>query len=104
MRLHQLFPQPELRAQVFRAEMDAQLRINRLTPMQRKVMDLLVEGRPNKVIAHNLGLSVRTVENHRAAINGSLDVKSFADLIRIAILAELDAVEACTSIEFEEPI
>ena len=54
-----------------------------------EVLELLVAGDANKVIAYKLGISQRTVEVHRARIMERLAVKSFADLVRRAIAAGL---------------
>jgi len=62
-------------------------RIGRLTPRERDVMDLVVQGRPNKIIAHDLGISQRTVENHRAAVMKRTGVTSVPDLIRLVMAA-----------------
>jgi two-component system CheB/CheR fusion protein len=62
-------------------------RIARLTPRERNVMDLVVQGRPNKIIAHDLGVSQRTVENHRAAVMRRTGAASVPDLIRLVMAA-----------------
>jgi two-component system response regulator FixJ len=62
-------------------------RIARLSPREREVLDALVAGRPNKVIAFDLGLSVRTVEVHRARMMDRLGVRQLAEAIRLAVLA-----------------
>jgi len=62
-------------------------RIARLTPRERDIMDLVVQGRPNKIIAHELGISQRTVENHRAAVMKRTGVASLPDLIRLVMAA-----------------
>ncbi len=58
-----------------------------LTPRERDVLSGLVEGRPNKVIAHDLGISPRTVEIHRAKLMEKLGCRSLAEALRIAITA-----------------
>lgn len=63
--------------------------IGRLSPRERAVLRLLAEGKPNKVIAYELGLSPRTVEIHRARMMEHLCVGSFAEALRIAVHAEL---------------
>jgi len=62
-------------------------RIAGLTGRQREVMDLVAQGRPNKLIAHELRLSQRTVENHRAAVMKRTGVASVPDLIRLVMAA-----------------
>lgn len=57
-----------------------------LTPREQEVLDLLVAGKPNKVIATRLAISTRTVEVHRANIMSKLQAHSLADLVRIRLL------------------
>jgi two-component system response regulator FixJ len=58
-----------------------------LTPREREVLVRLVDGRPNKVIAHDLGISPRTVEIHRANLMEKLACRSLAEAVRMAIAA-----------------
>jgi FixJ family two-component response regulator len=60
-------------------------RLDELTNREREVMELVVEGRANKVIASNLGLSEKTVEVHRSRVMHKLNVQSVADLVRLDI-------------------
>jgi RNA polymerase sigma factor (sigma-70 family) len=60
-------------------------RLATLTPREREVMALVVEGRPNKTVATRLGLSTRTVEVHRAKAMEKMQAHSLADLVRMAI-------------------
>lgn len=53
-----------------------------LTPREREVMDLVVEGRPNKVIAQVLGLSSKTVEAHRAHVMEKMAARSLTELVK----------------------
>jgi two-component system, LuxR family, response regulator FixJ len=69
------------------AEQAAQ-RISSLSQREREVLDALLMGRPNKVIAYDLGISVRTVEVHRARMMGRLGTRQLADAIRLAVLAK----------------
>ena len=62
-------------------------RVAGLTPRERDVMDLVVQGRPNKIIADVLGISQRTVENHRAAVMKRTGVTTLPDLIRLVMAA-----------------
>jgi two-component system CheB/CheR fusion protein len=58
-----------------------------LTARQRQIMDLVLAGYPSKNIAADLGISQRTVDNHRAAIMKKTGSKSLPALIRLAIAA-----------------
>ena len=57
-------------------------RMGELTERERNVMRLVADGRPNKLIADELGISVRTVEVHRARVFEKMDVKSAVELSR----------------------
>ena len=59
-----------------------------LTPRERGVLDKLVQGRSNKVVAYELGISPRTVEIHRAHIMGKMEASSLSDLVRVVLAAE----------------
>lgn len=58
-----------------------------LTPRERQVLGLMLTGLSNKIIAHEMGISRRTVENHRAAIMSKTASKSLLDLYRISLLS-----------------
>ena len=62
-------------------------RLAGLTARERQVLDLVVAGRPNKVVAHELAISEKTVEAHRARIMIKMAAKSFAELVREVMLA-----------------
>jgi two-component system, LuxR family, response regulator FixJ len=64
-------------------------KIATLSPRERDVLDGLVAGKPNKVIAYDLGISVRTVEVHRARMLERLGTRSTAEAIRLAVMASL---------------
>ena len=69
--------------------LDAARRLAALSPRERQVLDALLAGRPNKVIAYDLGLSVRTVEVHRARMMERLGVRQLSEAIRVAVMAAL---------------
>jgi two-component system, LuxR family, response regulator FixJ len=67
----------------------ARTRLSNLTPRELDVLRHLAKGEPNKIIAHELGISPRTVEIHRARLMDKLSVSSVADVVRLAIKAEV---------------
>lgn len=73
------------RAHARRSELNA--RMGRLTQPEQDVLDLMLEGKPNKSIASALGVSVRTVEDRRARIMKKLNVETLAELVRLAVEA-----------------
>jgi DNA-binding NarL/FixJ family response regulator len=56
-----------------------------LTPREREVVQLLAEGQRNKEVARRLGVTVKTIETHRAAIMRKIGAGSIADLVRYAV-------------------
>jgi two-component system, LuxR family, response regulator FixJ len=66
---------------------EARALVERLPARQRQVLSGIAAGRPNKVIAWEMGLSVRTVESYRAQLLGRLGVRSTAEAVRIALAA-----------------
>jgi len=74
-----------VRSDVRRRAASAEL-LRELTPREREVMRLVVLGRHNREIAPALGISVRTVEVHKARLMGKLGVDNVADLVRISML------------------
>ena len=69
--------------------LSAAKRIAALSPREKQVLDGLVAGHPNKVIASQLGLSVRTVEGHRIRMLERLGSHRLAEAIRLAVMASL---------------
>jgi len=73
-----------------RAELAAvQARIATLTPREREVLTHVVAGRLNKQIAYDLGTVEKTIKFHRSAIMKKLDIRTVADLVRLAEKAGL---------------
>ena len=72
-------PDPE-----FAARRDA------LTPREREVMDLVVEGHPNKVVAYRLGISPKTVELHRSRVMAKMQARSLTQLVRMTLSGRVD--------------
>ena len=75
-----------------RGERDAELaairgRLDSLSPRERDVLGGLVAGHANKVIAHDLGISPRTVEIYRANLMTKMAANSLSDLVRMAMTA-----------------
>jgi two-component system CheB/CheR fusion protein len=63
-------------------------RLAGLTTRQRQIMELVLAGHPSKNIAADLGISQRTVENHRAAVMNKTGSHSLSALIRLALAAD----------------
>ena len=63
-------------------------RLARLTPGEHEVLQMLVEGKSNRIIAAELGVSVRTVEVRRAKLMRKMRANSFAHLVRLTMTAD----------------
>lgn len=59
--------------------------LEKLSPRERQVLDLVVASKPNKIIADILGISIKTVELHRANMMAKLGVRSLPDLMKVAL-------------------
>jgi len=68
----------------------ARTNMKKLTPREQDVLEQLVIGRPNKVIAYELGISPRTIEIHRARIMEKMGAESLSHLVRLALAAGVD--------------
>jgi len=64
-------------------------KLSLLSERERQVLEGLVAGHPNKTIAHDLGISPRTVEVYRANLMTKMEARSLSELIRMAILAQV---------------
>ena len=60
-------------------------RIGQLTARERQVLDLVIASKPNKIIADILGISIKTVELHRANMMSKLGVRSLPELMKVAL-------------------
>jgi FixJ family two-component response regulator len=69
----------------------ARRRLDRLTPQEQQVMDYMLAGLPNKVIAKRLGVSLRTVEYRRHDIFEKTETESLPELVRL--VSDLDIIE-----------
>jgi two-component system, LuxR family, response regulator FixJ len=65
---------------------DFQRRLDRLSGRERQVLDGLIAGSPNKVIARDLEISPRTVEIYRANVMNKMQARSLSELVRIALM------------------
>lgn len=65
--------------------MGAAVALAKLTPREKQVLDLVVASKPNKIIADILGISIKTVELHRANMMAKLGVRSVPDLMKVAL-------------------
>ncbi|HSF79431.1 MAG TPA: response regulator FixJ [Steroidobacteraceae bacterium] len=65
-------------------------RMSQLTPREREVLELVTQGKANKVIAGDLNVSQRTVEIHRARVMEKMGANSLAHLVRMVIEAHRD--------------
>ena len=64
--------------------------LERLTPREREVLESLVRGQSNRIIAETLGIRERTVEAHRSGIMRKLEAHSIVDVVRCAFAAGVD--------------
>lgn len=70
---------------------DAAERVANLSAREREVLFALVSGKTNKLIAFDLGISVRTVEVHRSRMMERLGVPQLAEAVRLAVLARMSS-------------
>ncbi len=68
-------------------------RIALLSRRERQVLDRLILGHRNKMIAYELGISPRTVEIHRARVMAKMQAKSLSQLVRMTFIADTDVTQ-----------
>jgi two-component system, LuxR family, response regulator FixJ len=81
-------------------------RLATLTPDERRVLDKLVDGRPNKTIARDLDLGLRTVELRRAMILQKMLASSLAELVRMVVQSgdeSLSGLNSSSSLTYADP-
>ena len=69
----------------------AQQKLSVLTKREHEILVRILDGAPNKIIAADLGINQRTVENHRASVMRKCGVTSLPDLVRLALAADMSA-------------
>ncbi|MHB1053870.1 MAG: diguanylate cyclase domain-containing protein [Thiobacillus sp.] len=82
------FYSPELDARTRRDALrraEIEQRLARLTPREREVLDMLVSGKANKMVAYLLGTSPRTTEQHRAKVMDKMQADSLPELVRMVL-------------------
>jgi FixJ family two-component response regulator len=84
-RIHEAIEEDRKRRNERAHKTEIEARIGRLTPRERQVMSCVLAGKPNKVIAGELGLSPKTIEVHRARMMDKMQVSSLAELLQLVI-------------------
>ena len=70
------------------AHAQIQARMDTLSERERQVLDRVIAGQPNKIIARDLGISPRTVEIYRAKLMTKMQAENLASLVRMALAVE----------------
>jgi len=72
-------------ARITARDEEVQRRVGLLTPREREVLDALIAGKPNKIIARELSISHRTVEIHRARVMEKMRARTLSELVRMGL-------------------
>jgi FixJ family two-component response regulator len=80
-----MLSQAQIRSHAEREARQRQMLLGKLTAREQQVLECIVAGRLNKQIADDLGISIKTVEAHRANIMDKLKASTVADLLRLAL-------------------
>jgi DNA-binding NarL/FixJ family response regulator len=100
--IEELIRKQEVLSKVFAGREEAAKRVSSLTPRESEIIALVLAGNPSKNIAADLGISQRTVENHRVSIMKKTGSKSLPALARLALAATWhDADEPFTQQNFQ---
>jgi len=84
--VHRAFEQDAKRRGQASRLADVQERLERLTPREREILEQVVAGKRNKVIAADLGITQSTVEAHRAKVMEKMEARSLSELMRMMLL------------------
>lgn len=90
--IHKALASEQKQFEQSRVEENAQRRLEQLTPREREVLDLIVAGRLNKQVADDLGISIKTVEVHRARVMEKMGVNSLAELVQQVMISTAKTV------------
>ena len=74
---------------------DVSARLGSLTAREVQVLDQLIEGRPSKIIAYELGISTRTAEHHRSAVMKKMAARSLSHLVRMTLDLRRSRANVC---------
>lgn len=86
--IHEALLRDDEAQQVVEQWAEVRQRVAQLTAKECQVLDLMMEGKPNKVIAKRLGVSLRTVEVRRQHIFQKMNTRSVAELVRLVLEAQ----------------
>jgi two-component system, LuxR family, response regulator TtrR len=83
--VERMLTQARAQASEFERQRISEALLAKLTPREQQVLERIVAGRLNKQIADDLGISIKTVEAHRANIMDKLNANTVADLMRTVL-------------------